>query len=302
MIDNQHIKRAVDLLKQGRLVAFPTETVYGLGADAANPEAVRRVFAAKERPANHPLIVHIADTSELETWAQDISPAARALAKIFWPGPLTLLFTRQPHVSDQLTGGQSTIGIRMPRHPVAQQLLRAFGSGIAAPSANKFTHVSPTDAEAVRHELGDKVDLILDGGPCEVGLESTIIDMSSRTPAILRPGMIGRSAIEAVLQTTLAASSNARAPGMHVLHYAPRTKTLLLNSEAISSQMQTDKHVVLTLRDLGITPDEYAHNLYRALRDVDNQNFTQIIIEDVPRTPEWEAIRDRLIKACARTA
>jgi len=178
------------MLRAGELVAFPTETVYGLGADASSAAAVKKIFAAKGRPASHPVIVHIADMSELKHWAAEVPRAAWLLAEKFWPGPLTMVLKRAAHVHDVISGGQNTVGLRVPSHPVAQQLLKAFGGGIAAPSANRFGKLSPTTAAHVREELGDAVRIVLDGGACEVGIESTIVDLSREPPAILRPGRV----------------------------------------------------------------------------------------------------------------
>ena len=214
------LDRAVELLKAGELVGIPTETVYGLGADAANPAAVAKIFAAKGRPADHPLIVHIPGASHLERWAVDIPDLAYELAEDFWPGPLTLILRRAPGVPDAVTGGQDTVGLRVPGHPVALDLLRAFAAaggsgGIAAPSANRFGRISPTTADHVREELGDAVALVLDGGACAVGIESTIIDLSSGKPMLLRPGHITPAAIEAVcgeLPTAPGAAAPRRCP------------------------------------------------------------------------------------------
>lgn len=323
-----NITKAVNLLRGGGLVAFPTETVYGLGADAANEAAVRKIFHAKERPYDHPLIVHVAALDQLKDWARDISPAALKLARAFWPGSLTLVLKKQSHVLNIITGGQDTIGLRVPRHPMAQTLLQAFRGGIAAPSANKFTHISPTHAAAVREELGSSVDFILDGGACEVGLESTIIDMSGHQPVILRPGMITAQAIASVLgspvsssrQDTPHDSPSPRTPGMHHLHYAPTTKTILIEAAKIPGFLQTLKpsalpiafvirteislpridklhwdkiHCVLMPRDAA----SYAHDLYHMLRLLDHQHFKGIVIETPPEGADWEAIRDRLFKA-----
>jgi L-threonylcarbamoyladenylate synthase len=192
LVDPSLIARAVDVLRDGGLVAFPTETVYGLGADASNAAAVNRIFAAKGRPADHPLIVHLASADSLDAWASAVSPLARAFAAACWPGPLTIVLRRAARVPDAVTGGLSTVGLRVPSHPVAQALLRAFDGGIAAPSANRFGTVSPTTAAHVRESLGDRVDLVLDGGPSDVGVESTIVDCSGDTPAILRPGGVPR--------------------------------------------------------------------------------------------------------------
>lgn len=318
----QDIQQAVQLLKAGGLVAFPTETVYGLGADARNPQAVKRIFSAKERPFDHPLIVHIANSSQLTEWARDIPPAAYQLADAFWPGPLTLILKKQAHVLDEVTAGQDTVGLRIPRHVIAQQLLSTFGDGIVAPSANKFTHISPTSAAHVEQELGTKVDLILDGGDCEVGLESTIVDMSGDKPIILRPGMITAESIAQVLAQDVGAKSeetvSVRVPGMHHLHYAPQTKTILIETEALSPFLTRlspqDGQVALLMHSPAVLPPmqhvhikrmpqeaaAYAHDLYHQLRLLDNQHFTYILVEAVPPFAEWEAIRDRLTKASSK--
>lgn len=314
------ITKAVSVLRAGGLVAFPTETVYGLGGDASNPIAIQRIFTAKERPSDHPLIVHIANTRMLSHWAADIPDAAEKLAEAFWPGPLTLILKKQPHVIDKITGGQSTIGVRVPRHPMALALLEAFGGGIAAPSANRFTHISPTTAAAVREELGNKVELILEGGACEVGLESTIVDMTSGQPRILRPGMITAHAISEVLNISVLSTdvlTLIRAPGRHHLHYAPETMAELIASEKILSAVTglTTKQlpaavmihsdinlpIIEGIRWIKMAPDaiHYAHDLYHMLRSLDQQAFKCILIEAVPDEEAWHAIRDRLSKATA---
>ncbi|MEO8003262.1 MAG: L-threonylcarbamoyladenylate synthase, partial [Betaproteobacteria bacterium] len=229
-MSDQEIEQAVQILRKGGLVAFPTETVYGLGADASNPAAVRKIFAAKGRPADHPVIVHIADTSELKHWALEVPRSAWVLAEKFWPGPLTMVFKRASHVSDLVTGGQDTVGVRVPSHPVAQQLLRAFNGGIAGPSANRFGRLSPTTAAHVREELGAAVDLVLDGGPCEVGIESTIVDVTRATPAVLRPGRITALQIEEALATAVGdtAPGRPRVSGSLDSHYAPQLPLTLV--------------------------------------------------------------------------
>uniref|UniRef100_UPI002FDD1BFD L-threonylcarbamoyladenylate synthase n=1 Tax=Pelomicrobium sp. TaxID=2815319 RepID=UPI002FDD1BFD len=211
----REIAKAVDILRAGGLVAFPTETVYGLGADARNPEAVGKIFAAKGRPQHHPVIVHLAEAAQLEAWAVDIPDGARRLAERFWPGPLTLILRRGPGVPDAVTGGQDTVGLRVPAHPVAQALLQAFGGGIAAPSANRFGRLSPTTAQHVEAELDGAVDLILDGGACPVGIESTIVDCAGERPTLLRPGHIGREVLEEALGVRVEAPGPGapRAPG-----------------------------------------------------------------------------------------
>jgi L-threonylcarbamoyladenylate synthase len=316
------IEKAVAILQRGGLVAIPTETVYGLGADAANESAVRAIFRAKSRPETHPLIVHIANREKLTDWACDISPQAIRLADAFWPGPLTLILKKQPHVLDVVTAGQQTIGLRVPAHPVAQSLLTAFGGGVAAPSANQFTHVSPTTAKAVQEELGNQVDLILDGGHCVVGLESTILDMSTDTPRLLRPGMITAQEISAVLGVSVLSlqSNNAtvRVPGSHFLHYAPLTPTRLMATQLIPAYLQSLSErdwpvAIMAYSVLQLKQDEkvhyvpmpasaeaYAQQLYYQLRELDKRHFKCIVIETVPDTPVWDAIRDRLMKASAR--
>lgn len=315
------IKRAADLLRQGRLVAFPTETVYGLGADAANPVAVAGIFKAKGRPADHPLIVHIADIDSLYAWASIVPEAALKLANRFWPGPLAMILNKKPKVPLAVTGGQQTVGLRMPDHPVALALLKSFGGGIAAPSANRFCRISPTQAIHVSEELGDAVDMILDGGACQVGVESTIIDLSGSKPRLLRPGHITREQIEAVLQTELVMPSPApemkeeiRAPGMMAVHYAPATPAMRCPAELLPDRIQQlaadgKKIGLLSYRlDIAETgqlhvlrlPEhaaDYAQSLYAALRELDSLQLDTILIEQPPQTEAWRAINDRLSKA-----
>lgn len=313
------IQKAVNLWREGKLVAFPTETVYGLGADAANSAAIQAIFTAKQRPTTHPLIVHVANLDVAAEWAY-IDERTRKLANAFWPGPLTLILPKAAHVHSLITSGQETIGIRIPRHPIAQALLLAFGGGIAAPSANQFTHVSPTTATAVYAELGDQVDLIIDGGECEVGLESTIIDLSQQEPYILRPGMLSQAEIEERLGCGITVpgefAKKNKAPGQHLIHYAPRTKTILIASDEIGLQLKKyiDEPVALiTYSQMSIVDysnlhhvclsalaKNYAHDIYRVLRELDDKNFSRILIEAVPDDIEWAAIRDRLTKASHR--
>lgn len=314
------ITQAVTILQQGGLVAFPTETVYGLGADAKNPEAVRKVFTAKGRPFDHPLIVHLANVDQLGEWARDITLMAKQLAQAFWPGPLTLILKKQPHVLDAVTAGQDTVGIRIPSHPLALALLSEFGSGVVAPSANQFTRVSPTEVSAVQEEMGERAAMILDGGVCAVGLESTIVNVSGALPVILRPGMITKEMIEEVLgrevQVATREVSEVRAPGQHHLHYAPRTKTILLSASELTAyvaSVASQERIALMLQsDLNIPahdhvhvvkmpeePAAYAQSLYHTLRCLDREELAMIVIEAVPNDPAWEAIRDRLSKASA---
>lgn len=324
------IAQAADLLRAGDLVGLPTETVYGLAADALNPEAARRIFAAKDRPADHPLIVHLPDAEQLPRWASSIPKEAIALARAFWPGPLTMILKRDPGVPDEVTGGQDTVGLRVPAHPVAQALLKAFDSGIAAPSANRFGRISPTTAAHVQQELGERVAMILDGGACEVGIESTIIDLSRSTPEILRPGAITADQIAAVIgrqprvrsdaaQATEPASAEETAPrvsGALAAHYAPRTPLRLVEAPALAGEWAQSLAAGLRVAVLARTlakPEQgsvhwrqapldaaaYAHDLYATLRDLDAAGADLLLVEALPPTAEWRAVRDRLGRAAA---
>jgi len=325
MSDAAEIDRAVELLKSGELVGIPTETVYGLGADAANPAAVAKIFAAKGRPADHPLIVHIPGASHLERWAVDIPDLAYELAEDFWPGPLTLILKRAPDVPDAVTGGQDTVGLRVPGHPVALDLLRAFAAaggsgGIAAPSANRFGRISPTTAGHVREELGDAVSLVLDGGACAVGIESTILDLSSGKPVLLRPGHITPASIESVCGVLPEAPAGAapRASGTLEAHYAPTTPMRrveparlleLLNAMRHSGrrcgvlghsqppQAASEPNAPHMWRMLPAEPVGYAHDLYAALRELDHAGVDLIVVEAIPESTEWQAVGDRLRRA-----
>jgi L-threonylcarbamoyladenylate synthase len=297
------IDEAVRILKGGGLVAFPTETVYGLGADARNERAVRRIFAVKGRPAAHPLIVHLSDRADPAAWGE-VTDRARQLAKAFWPGPLTILVRRRD-VPDVVTGGLETVGLRVPSHPMAQELLRAFGGGIAAPSANRFGKVSPTTAAHVREDLGKDVDLVLDGGACSVGVESTIIDCSGE-PAILRPGGITREQIERVIGP-IGLGGTTRAPGTLATHYAPRARVVLATEETAVAQARgvTGRVVVLSRRDPGgvewrvlpATAEGVARDLYAMLRRADQDGFDAIVVALPPEEGMGVAIADRLRKA-----
>ena len=309
------VEQAAAVLRRGGLVAFPTETVYGLGADAENPDAVARIFAAKGRPVNHPLIVHIGHAGLLEHWVADIPPSAWLLAKHFWPGPLTLILKRNARVLDAVTGGQDTVGLRMPDHPVALALLTAFGGGVAAPSANRYGRISPTLAAHVRDELGEAVDCILDGGPCRVGIESTILDLNGAHPQLLRPGAISAAAIERVLGQPLAEVSRAvpRVPGALPSHYAPQTPLVLVAPYDLQAEvkrcLERGERVAVLARSTA-TPltncvwqtmpsdaSDYAHELYARLRVLDALHVDQLLIEALPAEPVWQAVRDRLARA-----
>lgn len=324
MVMQDAIHSAAELLRAGGTVAFPTETVYGLGADAANPLALRRVFEAKGRPADHPLIVHIADAAHLPGWAQDIPDAAWRLTAAFWPGPLTLILRRRDQVLNEVTGGQGTVGLRVPDHPVAAALLRAFGGGIAAPSANRFGRVSPTTAQHVRDELGAQVGMILDGGPCRVGVESTIVSLAHGKAVLLRPGGLPVAAIEDALQQKIALTQAAgralRVPGALAAHYAPATPLELHSDDVLWQRArqlaaQGRKVAVLGLGDAGECAasggfahvpmpdlaDEYARVLYATLRRLDQAGFDRLLAEMPPDRQPWLAVRDRLRRAAQGT-
>jgi L-threonylcarbamoyladenylate synthase len=321
MVSDRDMEQAVSVLRAGALVAFPTETVYGLGADAGNPAAVRRIFETKGRPSTHPVIVHIADAVQLANWAREIPAAARVLAKRFWPGPLTVILKRAESVSDVVTGGQDTVALRVPAHPVALQLLARFGGGIAAPSANRHGRVSATTAEHVRREFGAQVECVLDGGEARIGIESTIVDLSGAAAVLLRPGWITAAEIETALGAPLAASAadTPRAPGTLPAHYAPRTPLVLLEGdlalELAASLARQGKRVAVLARSVqrpllqGLewiaAPRDaagYAHALYASLRRLDEAGCDSILVERPPQAAEWAAINDRLTRAVAGAA
>jgi L-threonylcarbamoyladenylate synthase len=313
------ISRAVETLQRGGLVAFPTETVYGLGADADNPDALARLYAVKGRPGNHPVIVHLGAPSQLTDWAADVPDAARRLGDALWPGPLTLVVRRAARVPDAVTGGADTVGVRVPDQPVALALLRAFGGGVAAPSANRFGRVSPTAAGDVRADLGDDVDLVLDDGPCTVGVESTIVDCTGDELAILRPGGIGRARIEEVSGRAVGTRSDGlvRAPGTLKSHYAPEATVLVVGAEELTARA----HALVAARQrvavLGaVTPrdlppdvvvldapgdaDEYARVLYARLREVDRRGVDVLLAVPPPEAGVGVAVADRLRRAAGR--
>jgi len=296
------IDDALVVLRRGGLVGIPTETVYGLAADARNEQAVRRIFATKGRPADHPLIVHIADAALVGQWACDLPPAAAILAGACWPGPLTLLLRRRPDVLDAVTGGSDTVGVRVPAHPLTGELLARFGGGLAAPSANLFGQVSPTTAAHVAHDLGDLVDYVLDGGACPIGVESTIVDCTTAPPQILRPGGISVEQIVALLgEGTATSAGAARAPGMLPAHYAPRAKVVLAESGVEAAELAGGGHHVLIVDRTGDLV-EYARELYSDLRRADELGVSTIIAVLPPAAGLGHAIRDRLAKAAAAGA
>lgn len=293
------VDEAVGVLRGGGLVAIPTETVYGLAADASNEAAVRRIFAVKGRPADHPLIVHVASAAELVRWAASVPPAAALLADACWPGPLTLLVPRAAHVLDVVTGGRPSVGVRVPAHPLTTELLCRFGGGLAAPSANRFGRVSPTTAAHVRADLGDDVDLVLDGGPCPIGVESTIVDCCVDPPQVLRPGGIPTDDIEALLAGGVAeAAGPSRAPGMLASHYAPRCPVLLADDLA-AARLVCARHPGAVLIGVDTSPVEYARHLYEWLRDADDDGAPTVVAVLPPAAGIGHAVRDRLLKAAA---
>jgi L-threonylcarbamoyladenylate synthase len=326
------IAQAARLLRAGRLVAFPTETVYGLGANALDAEAVARIYAVKGRPETSPLIVHVASIEMAQSLVADWPEIADRLARRFWPGPLTLVLEKQRRkpqekekekekaqslIPDIVTAGLSTVGLRMPAHPIALALIRAADIPLAAPSANRFTELSPTTADHVRSSLGNDIDYILDGGPCSVGIESTVLSLtgaqSGSKPMLLRPGGISRQALEAIVGPVASAhevqAGAHPAPGMHPRHYSPRTPLYLVSNGKLPDQGKgiylqhrhppSDAHV--TIHQMPQTPAEYAAALYEVLHQVDAGNYEWIAVDLPPSTPEWEAIRDRLKHAATRS-
>ncbi len=323
------VVRAAEVLRSGGLVAFPTETVYGLGADATRSDAVARIFHVKGRPVDHPLIVHLGDPDLLDAWAESIPPEARLLADAFWPGPLTLLLWRSPKVSDVVTGGRPTVGLRVPDHPVARALLEEFGGGVAAPSANRFGRVSPTSAADVVAELGDDVDFVLDGGPCTVGVESTIVDLTGDEPLVLRPGGVSGERLGEVLgrEPARAAAAavgtrEARSPGMLPAHYAPRARVDVVDADAAVDRLTRSlgepgpggrstvvgllapytvadvPEGVVVLEPAG-PPEEYARLLYSRLRQADRLGVEVLVCIPPPEVGIGVAVADRLRRAGA---
>ncbi|TDC03183.1 threonylcarbamoyl-AMP synthase [Nonomuraea longispora] len=316
-VDRTAIDRAAGVLRGGGLVAFPTETVYGLGANAADGAAVTRVFQAKGRPPSHPLIVHLAGAEQLGGWVADVSAPARLLAERFWPGPLTLVLRRGGRVPLETTGGLETVAVRVPAHPVALALLAAFGGGIAAPSANRFGSVSPTTAAHVRAELGDAVDVVLDGGCCQVGVESTIVDATGEALSILRPGGVTREDLQAALGRPLAvpATSHIRVPGQHASHYAPRARVVLVEPDKVIAEAERAQesgrqvgvllppafadaevkaHAVVALP---VSMPAYARELYAFLRELDQRGCDLIIASPPAEQGMGAAIANRLRRA-----
>lgn len=312
MTDREALRRAAELIRQGRLVAFPTETVYGLGANALDEAAVRRIYEVKGRPPQSPLIVHVASVEMARQLAAEWSETAERLAERFWPGPLTLVVPKRPQIPDIVTAGLPSVGLRMPSHPLALELICEAGVPVAAPSANRFSRLSPTTAQHVREGLGEAVDFILDGGPTQVGLESTVLSLVDVPPRVLRPGMITRAEIEAVIgpveagrrvEETHAAHLS---PGLHARHYSPLTPLFLI---APGGPLPPGRGAYLWLTSpagaahcvaMPSNPRAYAAILYDVLHQEDGRGWDWIAVERPPEAPEWEAIRDRLERAARR--
>jgi len=312
------IETAVQALRDGELVAFPTETVYGLGANAQNPAAVRKIFEAKGRPTTHPVIVHLDSQRYLHRWVSEVPELALRLAERFWPGPLTMVMPRAANVHDVVTGGQDTVAVRVPSHPMAQQLLTAFGGGIAAPSANRYGKLSPTRAEHVREELGETVKVILDGGECQIGLESTIVSFEDSSVRLLRPGAVTAAQIRQVAGELLMGAGRAapRVPGGTPSHYAPTTPMTIVPAGEIDAHAAAQSeggrrvavlaqrlplraHKYVTWINAGRRPEQYGHDLYANLRTLDKAGCQRILVQDVPEGEPWDAIRDRLLRAAS---
>lgn len=318
------IARAAAVIRAGGLVAIPTETVYGLAGNALDPAALARIFAAKGRPSHNPLIAHVASAEEARALAAEWPVMARELAARFWPGPLTLVLRRKATIPDALTAGLDTFGVRVPDHPVALALIRAAGVPLAAPSANRFTELSPVTAAHVRAGLGDRVDLILDAGRTRVGIESTVVDVSGATPVLLRPGTITRDELEAVVGPTGRSSTPVRedaprpAPGMIARHYAPRARLVLVDPETVDAALREavrrvaggarmgaltisgapDRHGALHFaRRAPADAAAYATALYDSLHAADAAGCEELLVERVPAGVAWDAVRDRLARA-----
>ena len=294
------VDAAVAALRAGKLVAFPTETVYGLGADARNDEAIASVFAVKGRPTDHPLIVHLATIEQLAQWSDPLPASAHKLAEAFSPGPITFLVPKAAHVSLAVTGGLHTVGLRIPAHPLTHAMLKKFGGGVAGPSANRFGRVSPTTAADVLLDLGDDVDVVLDGGPCEVGIESTIVDCTTSPVTVLRRGAITMEMIEVVLDEVPSDPSGpSRAPGMMASHYAPTCAVRLVDDWNEAESLRVALPGRSAILDPGPDLAAYAHGLYGWLRDADRRDLDTLIVVRPPNRGLGAAINERLAKAAA---
>lgn len=310
-VSDEQIKEAAELLRQGKLVAFPTETVYGLGANALDSLAVLRIFEAKGRPRSSPLIVHVSSIAMARELAAEWPDTAQRLAERFWPGPLTLVVRKKPSIPDIVTAGLPTVGLRMPAHPVALALLQEAAIPLAAPSANRFTQLSPTTAEHVRHGLGRRLHYVLDGGPCQVGIESTVLSVVDQPFTIFRPGGISRTQIEEVIgpvalhEQTMATAHPS--PGMHPQHYSPKTPLVLVSEGAVPEngkgaylQLRSEPLHQATIVQMSTNPREYATRLYAVLHDLDDAGYDWIAVEVPEETPDWEGVLDRLRRASTK--
>jgi len=304
------IAKAAALIRAGELVAFPTETVYGLGANALDPAAIEKIYAAKGRPAESPLIVHVDSVEMARSLAREWPAKADALARRFWPGPLTLVLPKRPHVPDRLTAGLDTVGVRIPSNSIALALIHEAGVPIAAPSANVFAKISPTNAHHVREAMGDHVAMVLDGGATAVGIESTVLSLAGVDAVLLRPGMVTQQQIEEAIgpiQLAISTGESAhRSPGMHRRHYSPATPLVLVEDGKLPSGgcgaylwIRQSADAALSIQMSG-DPNAYAAKLYAALHDADAQHFDWIAVEKPPQDPAWAAILDRLERAAAR--
>ena len=300
MASQEEIRKAAEIIRSGGLVVFPTETVYGLGANALDAAAVKTIYALKRRPATSPLIVHLASVVQARELAAEWSEEAEQLAREYWPGPLTLVVPKKAAIPDEVTAGLPTVGLRMPRHPVALALLRAAGVPIAGPSANRFMQLSPTTAQHVREAFGDETPYLLDGGPCEVGLESTVVAVRKDGLEVLRPGM---AFVEDAMDSAEADTAAHRSPGQHKKHYSPRTRVLLVKNGRLPEQgrgaylwIEQAANAAQTIR-MPARPEAYAAQLYRQLHELDEDRLDWIAVELPPETRQWAAIRDRLTRA-----
>lgn len=307
MPSREEIEHAAALLRAGRLVAFPTETVYGLGAHALDPEAVARIYAAKGRPASSPLIVHVAGVAAAQELVRTWPAAAKRLAARFWPGPLTLVLPKKDIVPDIVTAGRNTVGVRMPAHPVALALLTAARVPVAAPSANRFTELSPTTAQHVRDSLGDAVDCLLDGGPTDIGIESTVLSLAGPHPVLLRPGMVTQPEIELLIGPVapvgIIDAAAHPAPGLHARHYSPRTPLLLVSATdplpfGRGAYLGSGPRLRATHFEwMPADPVAYAATMYAVLHRLDHEHYDWLAVERPPDDPAWAGIRDRLQRA-----
>ncbi len=315
--NDQDLKKAIEYIQQGKLIAIPTETVYGLAADAKNDAAIQKIFIAKERPTNHPLIVHIDSPEKMTDWAQDIPDTAYILAQHFWPGPLTLLLKKKKNASDLITGGLDTIAIRVPHNDRLRMMIAQLNTGLVAPSANPHTKLSPTSAQQVLDIMNGKIDAVLDGGPCELGIESTILSLVDKEPKILRKGPITATMIAAVLGINVQnfQTHSTRVPGNMLKHYQPNTKSILMDADKIITYLKnpdnrskkiacmyysnidalsSNPHAIKMSSDVKI----YSNMMYQTLYQLDKIGYDEILIEIPPKSENWDAIWDRLQKAC----